>query len=137
MTGSKGLTHWTSETVCECSEIAGSPQLLHFLQIDLVKGYHQIPVSAADIPKTAIIPPFALFEYLFTIFGLSDAVQTFERMMDHTIDGLEGCLHTWTTLVWVLQTDKHTFLIWKLFATLWLPIVLPSTLRNAFLESPP
>jgi hypothetical protein len=26
MTGSKGLTHWTSETVYECSEIAGSPQ---------------------------------------------------------------------------------------------------------------
>jgi hypothetical protein len=26
MTGSKGLTHWTSDTVCECSEIAGSPQ---------------------------------------------------------------------------------------------------------------
>ncbi len=26
MTGSKGLTHWTSETVCQCSEIAGSPQ---------------------------------------------------------------------------------------------------------------
>jgi hypothetical protein len=26
MTGSKGLTHWTSETVSECSEIAGSSQ---------------------------------------------------------------------------------------------------------------
>jgi hypothetical protein len=26
MTGSKGLTHWSSETVCECSEIAGSAQ---------------------------------------------------------------------------------------------------------------
>jgi hypothetical protein len=26
MTGSKWLTHWTSETVYECSEIAGSPQ---------------------------------------------------------------------------------------------------------------
>ncbi len=26
MTGSKGLTHWTSETVYECREIAGSPQ---------------------------------------------------------------------------------------------------------------
>jgi hypothetical protein len=24
MVGSKGLTHWTIETVCECSEIAGS-----------------------------------------------------------------------------------------------------------------
>jgi hypothetical protein len=26
ITGSKGLTHWTSETVWECSEIAGSAQ---------------------------------------------------------------------------------------------------------------
>jgi hypothetical protein len=26
ITGSKGLTHWDSETVYECSEIAGSPQ---------------------------------------------------------------------------------------------------------------
>ncbi len=26
MMGSKGLPHWTSETVYECSEIAGSPQ---------------------------------------------------------------------------------------------------------------
>jgi hypothetical protein len=26
MTGSKGLTHWTSETVCEYGEIAGSLQ---------------------------------------------------------------------------------------------------------------
>jgi hypothetical protein len=25
MTGSKGLIHWTSETVRECSEISGSP----------------------------------------------------------------------------------------------------------------
>jgi hypothetical protein len=26
MTGSKRVTHWTSGPVCECSEIAGSPQ---------------------------------------------------------------------------------------------------------------
>ncbi len=26
MTGSKRVDHWTSGTVCECSEIAGSPQ---------------------------------------------------------------------------------------------------------------
>jgi hypothetical protein len=31
MTGSKGLTHWTSETVYECSEIAGSPQVKNIL----------------------------------------------------------------------------------------------------------
>ena len=59
-----------------------------FSKIDLIRGYHQIPVAKQDVHKTAVITPFSLYEFLRTPFGLKNAAQVFQRRMDSICRGL-------------------------------------------------
>ena len=59
-----------------------------FSNINLRKGYLQMPVKAADVPKTAVITPFGLWEFLRMPFELKNTGQTFQRFMDDILAGI-------------------------------------------------
>ena len=62
-----------------------------FTKLDLTKGYYQVPMAKGDIPKTAVITPFGLFEWIRMPFGLNNAGCTFQRMMDQILGDIPHC----------------------------------------------
>jgi hypothetical protein len=53
-----------------------------FSKIDLRLGYHQLKIRECDIPKTAFISRYSLYEYTVISFGLTNALTYFIYLMN-------------------------------------------------------
>jgi hypothetical protein len=53
-----------------------------FSKIELWSGYHQLKIRECDIPKTAFISRYDLYEYMVMSFGLTNALAYFMYLMN-------------------------------------------------------
>ena len=65
-----------------------------FSTLDITSAYNQIPVNEDDIPKTAFITKFDLYEYTTMPFGLCNVPSIFQRIIELALQGLQwtSCL---------------------------------------------
>ena len=90
-----------------------------FSKIDLLKGFYQIPMHPADVPKTCVVTPFGAFEWLFMPFGLRNAAQTFQRCMDQLLADMDSAfIYLDDVLVASATIDEHIKHLRELFLRL-------------------
>lgn len=73
----------------DCIDQIGSATYVS--KFDLLKGYWQVHLTPRAQETSAFITSFGLYSYSVMSFGLRNAPDTFQRLMNQLTSGLEGC----------------------------------------------
>lgn len=65
-----------------------SMQGKYFSLTDLARAYHQIHMEKKDAVNTVIMAPFGLFKFFRIPFGIKNAAQIFQGLIDVAVHGL-------------------------------------------------
>ena len=71
--------------------IDAAAQNSYFSKLDLQSAYHQVPLRQEDRPYTAFEVNGRLFQFTRMPFGITNAVPTFQRIMDQFIESNQLC----------------------------------------------
>ena len=91
-----------------------------FSNLDLQKGYYQVSMASEHIQKTAIITPFGMFEFFRMPFGLRNAGNTFQHMMNLVLGELPFCfVYLDDILIFSKDLSSHVDNLWEVFCLCW------------------
>ena len=75
--------------VDELVDAIGCRKGRYFSTLDITKGYHQVKMDEQSKCKTAFTCHQGLFQYCRMLFGLTNVLETFQRLMDKLFSGQE------------------------------------------------
>ena len=93
----------------------------YFSVFDLANGFYQILMNPADGPKTAFSTDRGHYEYLKLPFCLKGALDTFHRLMDRVLTGLQGTelfVYPDDIVIFAASIEEYTDRVRRIFTRL-------------------
>ncbi|KAL4152656.1 hypothetical protein QTP88_000489 [Uroleucon formosanum] len=93
----------------------------YYSTLDLSQGYHQVPMHPDHQSKTAFSTDKGHFEFLRVPFGLKGAPETFQRLMNTVLTGLNGLkafVYLDDIIIYALNITDHSKKLEEVFKKL-------------------